>query len=54
MLKILVPFNIVISTKNLFLKTGGIYVHEKGRGQFMENRIYSNGKLVKNFLKINF
>jgi F-box protein 11 len=23
-------------------QTGGIYVHEKGRGQFMENRIYSN------------
>lgn len=23
-------------------QTGGIYVHERGRGQFMENRIYSN------------
>lgn len=23
-------------------QTGGIYVHEKGRGQFIENKIYAN------------
>ncbi len=23
-------------------QTGGIYVHEKGRGQFLENKIYAN------------
>jgi len=22
--------------------TGGVYIHENGRGQFLENRIYNN------------
>lgn len=38
-------------------QTGGIYVHENGLGQFIENRIHSNnfaGEKERHYNQLNF